>query len=35
MNYTKEQIYNYGMRDISDYEGLYAITFCGKANWCM
>ena len=35
MNYTKEQIYNYGMRDIPGYEGLYAITSCGKANWCM
>ena len=29
-NYTKEQIYEYGMRDISGYEGLYAITSCGR-----
>lgn len=30
MNYTKEQIYEYGMRDIPGYEGLYGITSCGK-----
>lgn len=30
MNYTKEQLYDYGMRDIPGYEGLYAITSCGK-----
>lgn len=30
MNYTKEQIYEYGMRDIPDYEGLYAVTSCGR-----
>lgn len=30
MNYTKEQIYEYGMRDIPGYEGLYAVTSCGK-----
>lgn len=29
-NYTKEQIYNYGMRDILDYEGLYSVTSCGR-----
>ena len=30
MNYTKEQIYEYGMRDIAGYEGLYAVTSCGR-----
>ena len=30
MNYTKEQLYEYGMRDIPGYEGLYAITSCGR-----
>ena len=29
-NYTKEQIYNYGMRDIKGYEELYAVTSCGR-----
>lgn len=29
-NYTKEQLYEYGMRDIPNFEGLYAITSCGK-----
>ena len=30
MNYTKEQLYKYGMRDIPGYEGLYGITSCGR-----
>lgn len=30
MNYTKEQLYEYGLRDIPNYEGLYAVTSCGK-----
>ena len=30
MNYTKEQLYEYGMRDIPGYEGLYGITSCGR-----
>ena len=30
MNYTKEQLYEYGMRDIPGYEGLYAVTSCGR-----
>ena len=29
-NYTEEQIYEYGMRDIPGYEGLYAVTSCGR-----
>ena len=29
-NYTNEQLYEYGMRDIPGYEGLYAITSCGR-----
>ena len=29
-NYTNEQIYEYGMRDIKGYEGLYAVTSCGR-----
>ena len=29
-NYTEEQIYEYGMRDIKGYEGLYAVTSCGR-----
>ena len=29
-NYTNEQIYDYGMRDIKGYEGLYAVTSCGR-----
>ena len=29
-NFTKEQLYEYGMRDIPGYEGLYAITSCGR-----
>lgn len=29
-NYTNEQIYEYGMRDIAGYEGLYAVTSCGR-----
>lgn len=29
-NYTNEQIYEYGMRDIPGYEGLYAVTSCGR-----
>ena len=29
-NYTNEQIYEYGMRDITGYEGLYAVTSCGR-----
>ena len=30
MNYTKEQLYEYGIRDIPGYEGLYGITSCGR-----
>lgn len=30
MNYTNEQLYEYGIRDIPGYEGLYAVTSCGR-----